>query len=165
MPNFLQERVDVCYATAEHHFNCAFKRPEISLQLRGQKAGVAHISENLLRFNPVLYQENREHFLLHTVAHEVAHLLAYQLYGPRIRAHGPEWQALMLNVYQLPAQRCHNYAIKRTAKTHYLYCCECQSREPFALSAQRHARINKGLHYMCNVCGAKLSYTHKQIQR
>jgi len=165
MPDLLKQRVEACYQTAERHFNCVFKRAEISFQLRGQKAGVAHISENRLRFNPVLYKENREHFLLHTVAHEVAHLVTYHLYGNRIRAHGPEWQAVMQTVYRLPAQRCHSYAVNRTAKTHYLYRCQCPDREPFALSAQRHARVNKGMHYLCKVCRATLTYTDQNIKR
>ena len=165
MPDLIKERVEACYQTAERYFNYSFKRADISFKLRGQKAGVAHICENHLRFNPVLYKENRTHFLLHTVAHEVAHLVAYQLYGNAIRAHGPEWQAVMQNVYKLPANRCHNYAVKSTAKTHYLYRCQCDAREPFALSAQRHARINKGLHYLCKTCQAKLTYTNKQVLR
>ena len=165
MPDLIQQRVESCYQAAERHFNCVFKRPEISFKLRGQKAGVAHICENRLRFNPLLYQENREHFLLHTVAHEVAHLVSYKVYGKAIRAHGPEWQAIMHTVYQLPANRCHNYAVQRTPKTHYLYRCQCKEREPFALSAQRHARINKGLQYICKGCHAKLSYMNKTVQR
>lgn len=165
MPDLLKDRVEACYQTAERYFNRAFKRPEISFKLRGQKAGVAHISENRLRFNPVLYQENREHFLLHTVAHEVAHLISYQVYGKSIRAHGPQWQAVMHDVYKLPANRCHNYAVRTPPKTHYLYRCQCREREPFALSAQRHARINKGLHYLCKGCQQKLVYIHRQVQR
>ena len=165
MPERLTERVEACYRKAERYFNCSFKRPEISFQLRGQKAGVAHICENRLRFNPVLYKENSEHFLLHTVAHEVAHLISYQVYGNNIRAHGREWQAVMHNVYQLPAQRCHNYAVKRKPRTHYLYRCQCAGREPFALSAQRHTRVNKWLHYLCKDCRSKLNYTGQQVQR
>ena len=165
MPELLIERVEACYQKAEHYFNCSFKRPDISFKLRGQKAGVAHICENRLRFNPVLYKENREHFLLHTVAHEVAHLISYKVYGKNIRAHGPQWQAVMQDVYRLPADRCHNYAVKNKTKTHYLYRCQCTEREPFALSGQRHARIKKGLHYLCKECRGKLTYTHQQVLR
>lgn len=165
MPDLIHERVDACFKTAEKHFNCSLKRPEISFKLRGQKAGVAHICDNRLRFNPVLYQENPEHFLLHTVAHEVAHLVAYRLFGKAIRAHGPEWQALMETVYKLPANRCHNYAVKRKPVTHYLYSCQCNGREPFALSAQRHASSKKGMRYMCKECRATLLYSNKTIQR
>ena len=165
MPDLLYSRVEACFQAAERHFNCSFVRPAVSFKLRGQKAGVAHICENRLRFNPIMYQENREHFLLHTVAHEVAHLVSYKVYGNKIRAHGPEWQAVMQNIYQLPASRCHNYAVKSTIKTHYLYSGACPHREPFALSSQRHARVKKGLHYLCKECRARLTYTQQQVRR
>lgn len=165
MPDLIQQRVEDCYQQAERYFNCTFARPAISFKLRGQKAGVAHICENRLRFNPVLYKENREHFLQHTVAHEVAHLVTYQHYGNKIRAHGPQWQAVMQNVFQLPANRCHNYNVSRAPRTHYLYSCKCTDREPFALSAQRHARVKKGLHYLCKACKAQLVYLQQQVKR
>ncbi|MDY7219142.1 SprT family zinc-dependent metalloprotease [Denitrificimonas sp. JX-1] len=164
MPDLLQARVEACYQAAENYFQRAFKRPTISFQLRGKKAGVAHICENRLRFNPQLYQENLEHFLLHTVAHEVAHMVAYQVYGKHIRAHGHEWQAIMAKVYQLPAQRCHNYPVQHSKRTHYLYHCSCPEREPFALSGQRHARIKKGMHYLCRQCQTPLIYSKQQVQ-
>lgn len=165
MPELIKERVESCFQAAESYFNRSFKRPDISFKLRGQKAGVAHICENLLRFNPVLYEANREHFLLHTVAHEVAHIVSYKLYGNNIRPHGPQWQAVMQNVYQLPPHRCHNYAVQRTPRTHYLYRCGCPERDAFALSAQRHARVNKGMHYLCKACNTRLRYTHRQTKR
>lgn len=165
MPNLIEERVEQCFQIAESHFKQTFKRPQISFKLRGQKAGVAHIDDNRLRFNPTLYSENRAHFLQHTVAHEVAHLVSYAVYGKKIRAHGPQWQAVMQKVYLLPAHRCHSYAIERKVKTHYLYTCQCQQREPFALSAQRHARIKKGVQYVCKVCRAPLRYLQQQVQR
>lgn len=165
MPNLLQERVEECFQIAESYFQRHFERPDISLQLRGQKAGVAHITENRLRFNPTLYTENHAHFLKHTVAHEVAHLITYAVYGKKIRAHGPQWQSVMQQVYALPANRCHSYAVRSTLKKHYLYTCKCLQREPFALSAQRHARVKKGMHYLCKACDARLVYLNEYTQR
>lgn len=165
MPDLIQERVEECFQIAESHFQLSFKRPEISFKLRGQKAGVAHIDENRLRFNPTLYAENPVHFLQHTVAHEVAHLVSFAVFGKKIRAHGPQWQAVMQDVYLLPAHRCHSYTVNNTAKIHYLYKCQCHQREPFALSGQRHARINKGMSYICKVCSSKLTYLNQQVRR
>ena len=42
------------------NFQAPLPRPEVSLKLRGQKAGVAHLHQNLLRFNEQLYRENTE---------------------------------------------------------------------------------------------------------
>ena len=56
MPDQLQDRVEACYQLAESFFQRRFARPEVSLKLRGQKAGVAHLQENKLRFDPQLYR-------------------------------------------------------------------------------------------------------------
>ena len=118
MPEQLNTRVEDCFQLAESFFKRPFKRPVVSLKLRGQKAGVAHLHENLLRFNPQLYRENTDDFLKQTVAHEVAHLIAHQLFGDRIQPHGEEWQLIMRGVYELPPNRCHTYDVKRRSVTH-----------------------------------------------
>ena len=120
MPEQLESRVEACFQQAEDFFKRRFKRPQVSLKLRGQKAGVAHLHENLLRFNLQLYRENREDFLRQTVAHEVAHLVAHQLFGDSIQPHGEEWQLIMRGVYELPPNRCHTYEIQRRGVTRYI---------------------------------------------
>ena len=122
------------------NFQAPLPRPEVSLKLRGQKAGVAHLQQNLLRFNEQLYRENTEHFLRQTVAHEVAHLVAHQMFGARIQPHGEEWQLIMRGVYELPPDRCHTYAIRRRVGTRYVYRCSCADQD-FAFTPQRHALV------------------------
>ena len=68
------------------------------------------------------------------MAHEVAHLIAHQLFGPRIRPHGEEWQLIMRGIYGLPPDRCHTYAVKRRATTRYLYRCHCPEHNEFPFS-------------------------------
>ena len=51
-------------AKAENYFNRSFDLPEISYALKGKKAGVAYLQTNQIRFNPVLLQENGEHYSL-----------------------------------------------------------------------------------------------------
>jgi len=158
MPHQLNARVEACYQLAEAFFKRSFPRPEVSLKLRGQKAGVAHLDENLLRFNLQLYRENSEDFLRQTVAHEVAHLIAHQMFGPRIRPHGEEWQLVMRGVYELPPNRCHTYAITRRQRSCFIYRCKCVDGE-FDFSAQRHALVGKGRRYVCRRCKGTLSFT------
>lgn len=158
MPERLNSRIETCYQLAERFFDRHFPRPQVSFRLRGQKAGVAHLNDNLLRFNPQLYQENREHFLEQTVAHEVAHLVAHQVFGPRIRAHGEEWRQIMQGIYGLPAERCHTYAVQRRKTTRYLYRCQCPDQS-FPFSAQRHGLVGKGRRYFCRNCKATLTFT------
>ncbi|MCQ4347938.1 SprT family zinc-dependent metalloprotease [Pseudomonas stutzeri] len=156
MPEQLLARVEVCYQQAEVFFARRFPRPEVSLRLRGLKAGVAHLTENRLRFNAQLYRENREHFLLQTVAHEVAHLVAHQLFGAGIRPHGSEWQRIMTQVYGLPAERCHSYEVERRQR-HYLYRCSCPDGE-YPFTAQRHALVLRGRRYLCRRCRETLVF-------
>lgn len=158
--NHILHRLEHCYQLAEQHFCRTFERPQVSLDLRGQKAGVAYLQRNLLRFNAQLYRENHEHFLAQTVPHEVAHLLAQALYGDRIRPHGREWQALMTGLFGLPAQRCHDYQVPTRAATRYLYRCGCPEVMPF--TAQRHALVRRGRRYSCRRCGDMLHFTGGQ---
>ncbi|MDE1167166.1 MAG: SprT family zinc-dependent metalloprotease [Pseudomonas sp.] len=157
MPELLNTRVESCFQQAEAFFKRPFQRPLVSLKLRGQKAGVAHLHENLLRFNPQLYRENTEHFLKQTVAHEVAHLVAHQLFGDTIAPHGEEWQLIMRGVYELPPDRCHNYAVKRRSVTRYIYRCPCATEFPF--SAQRHGMVRQGRRYLCRRCRSTLVFS------
>ena len=158
MPESLNTRVEDCFQQAEVFFKRPFKRPMVSFKLRGQKAGVAHLHENLLRFNPQLYRENSEDFLKQTVPHEVAHLVAHQLFGERISPHGEEWQLIMRGVYELPPNRCHTYAIKRRSATRYIYRCPCPDSD-FPFSAQRHALVKQGRGYLCRRCRNPLVFS------
>ncbi|MDZ5601382.1 SprT family zinc-dependent metalloprotease [Pseudomonas sp. RP23018S] len=158
MPELLRQRVEACYVQAEAFFKRTFPRPEVSLKLRGQKAGVAHLHDNLLRFNPQLYQANQDDFLRQTVPHEVAHLVAHQLFGGSIQAHGQEWQLIMRGVYELPPHRCHSYAVERRVATRYVYRCPCPGSD-FPFSAQRHTLVRKGRRYVCKRCRQVLTYS------
>lgn len=159
MPDHLCVQVETCYKQAEAFFGRPFFRPEISFQLKGQKAGVAHLDENRLRFNLQMYQENRDDFLIQTVAHEVAHLVAHQLFGPSIRPHGEEWQLIMRGVYELEPDRCHSYKIPQRQAKHYVYRCKCQHDHDFPFTARRHHLARDGRRYICRRCQKTLHFT------
>lgn len=156
MASELMQRVEQCYLLAEQRFSRSFRRPQVSFALRGKAAGVAHIGRNLLRFNSLLYQQNREDFLRQTVAHEVAHMLAHELYGRDIMPHGPQWQGIMQEVFGLPALRCHSYQLPAVQKTTYRYRCGCREHE---LGVRRHRSSERGGHYLCRSCKQRLHFT------
>lgn len=156
----VQQRVMNLYTHAEQYFSRSFKRPYIRLDIRGESAGQALPGKHQLRFNPVLLKENREHFMRQTVAHEVAHLLAHELFGPKVQAHGKEWQAIMIKVFGLPADRCHNYDTQRTSRRPWLYQCKCEDKI-ISLSTIRHNRAAKGTVYLCTQCRNPLSFLRK----
>jgi SprT protein len=131
---------------------------EIRFDLRGQAAGQVRLTgpgRALIRYNLQLLMENRDHFLAHTVPHEVAHLLAWQRYGPHIRPHGPEWRSLMLGLGADPS-RCHTYdtsRIRTRRLQRHTYHCACRE---YALTSIRHNRIRRGQRYLCRDCGQPL---------
>lgn len=152
----LHSAIEAYYQTAEHFFSRQFARPTIKLNLRGYSAGTATPQLNLLRFNRELLLNNQQHFLQHTVPHEIAHLLAYQIFGLKIRPHGQEWQQIMTEVYKIPAERCHRYHVEKKPTTYYIYGCDCPITHP--LTIRRHNAITKGKQYICKYCKTKLYY-------
>ncbi len=153
----VQQRVIELYAQAEQFFRRHLRMPYIRLDLTGSTAGQAWPQKHLLRFNPVLLRENRADFLRQTVAHEVAHLLAHDLYGPGIRPHGRQWKSIMMTVFGLPAQRCHQYDTSRSSRKEWLYRCQCDDKV-IPLSTVRHNRAQKGTIYLCRCCKAPLIF-------
>ncbi|WKE65138.1 SprT family zinc-dependent metalloprotease [Gallaecimonas kandeliae] len=147
----LETAVAACFERAEARFGRLFKRPGVSLDLRGRAAGQAHMGKGLLRFNKALYQDNRQAFLDEVVPHEVAHWLAWQLHGSRIRPHGIEWQALMVELFGLAPKRTHDFELKERTFT---YHCRCRQHQ---LSVRRHNKVQRGDgQYQCRYCGQQL---------
>ncbi len=150
-------RVTSLVETASKHFRRPFPLPDIQFNLRGETAGQAWPDQNLIRLNPVLLRENRDHFIQQTVAHEVAHLIAPAVFGDKIRPHGKEWKYVMEEVYKLPAERCHSYDIRSTTRRRYIYECGCAGRE-IPLTSIRHNRARRGTIYLCQSCGQAVKY-------
>ncbi|KEQ17317.1 hypothetical protein GZ78_16020 [Endozoicomonas numazuensis] len=157
MQQQVQQRVTELYCLAERHFLKRFPRPEVRLDLNGEKAGQAWMERNLLRLNLQLLKENQEHFLEHTIGHEVPHLIADRHFVRKIRPYGREWQFIMEHVFQLPARRTHSYDTSRTSKRPFLYTCQCEGKT-IPLTRIRHNRAIKGTNYLCTSCKRPLIY-------
>lgn len=151
----MQEINDACenyIRMAEKYFGRTFPRPLVKINLRGKAAGQARLDQAELRFNRILYEENRDDFIKQTVGHEVAHWIAYCLWG-NVRAHGSQWQQVMQQVFNLPATRLHEYDISRVQGHTYPYRCNCRH---YQLSIRRHRAILRGRYYQCRDCGSVL---------
>ncbi len=153
----IRDRMERLYILAESRMQRTFSRPALEITLKGETAGQAWPHKNLIRLNPVLYLENQEHYLKQTVAHEIAHLIAYEHYGSEIRPHGREWQWIMTCIFQLPAERCHQYDTRRSSSRPYLYRCFCHDKHT-PLSAIRHKRARRGVVYLCATCRCPLTF-------
>ncbi|MCG9745194.1 SprT family zinc-dependent metalloprotease [Shewanella sp. Isolate8] len=151
--------VESCYQTAEQKLGRSFPRPEVNFKLRGKSAGTAHLQLNKLRFNPVLLEENPEEFVDQVVPHEICHLLAYRLFG-RVKPHGKEWQALMINLYGLTPRTTHSLNTASVAGQTFDYACRCGV---VPLSIRRHNKVQRQqTQYRCRRCKKTLSRVHDQ---
>nr|WP_027967107.1 SprT-like domain-containing protein [Halomonas halocynthiae] len=130
--------------------------PNIWFDLRGKTAGQAHFGRGGLRFNPVLYDENRYEFLTDIVPHEMAHWLVDHLKGSeRMRPHGHEWKTVMRELFGLAPTVTHRFDTRRASPAPYIYGCSCQQH---AFSRQRHGLVLAGKRYYCRGCMLPLTY-------
>lgn len=148
LKNELLEVVSRCYQTAQKALAREFDSPTVLFNQRGKIAGCALLQKNTLKFHPVLYQQNKQHFLTHVVPHEIAHLLVWQLFG-RTAPHGREWQHIMVNVFKLPPHRTHQYNVDNIGIKHINYYCGCGD---VPLTIRRHNNVLKGTVYRCKIC-------------
>lgn len=148
----LQVKGEDCFLLAECFFDRPFKRPEYLFNQRGKSAGTAHLQRNIIKFNPILFAQNKNEFMEQVVAHEVAHLIVYQQYG-KVRPHGKEWQHVMLNVFNCPPLTTHSLDIKDVLGKQFSYQCLCTTHQ---LSIRRHNKVLKGAKYLCKRCKGEL---------
>ena len=151
----VQRKLAETLQLAERHFQQKFPIPTISYDLRGVKAGVAYLQKNEIKFNRTLLLENSDEFIHQVVPHELAHLIVYQVFG-RVKPHGQEWQAVMPQLFNLPADTCHQFDVESVQGKMFAYQCECQTHY---LTIRRHNRIQRDkIAYLCRKCQGKLVF-------
>lgn len=155
LQNLAQERLNILYTEALANpllkeFNTVFKQPEINFTQRGKAAGSALTHQNIIKLNPTLFEQNIRYFISDVIAHELAHILVYQLYGRRVKPHGVEWKKVMSEVFNVAPKVTHTLDVSHVKMRSVMYQCQCQT---LALSMIRHNRIsNKKQSYICRKC-------------
>ena len=151
----VQNKLAETLQLAENRFHRKFPIPIISYDLRGVKAGVAYLQKNEIKFNRTLLLGNSDEFIRQVVPHELAHLIVYQVFG-RVKPHGREWQAMMTQLFNLPADTCHQFDVESVQGKMFAYQCECQTHY---LTICRHNRIQRDkIAYLCRKCYEKLVF-------
>ena len=131
-------------------FEKVFRVPTMAFNQRGNIAGSALLQKNIIKLNPKLFVENPDYFLSHIIAHELAHILVYQLYGIRVKPHGIEWKKMMYEVFDLPPKVTHSLDTKNVSLKSFMYKCACQQ---IPLSVIRHNKVVRGKQsYICKKC-------------
>ena len=128
--------------------------PLIDFRLRGMTAGKAWLTKNKIQYQPVLLGDNAQDFLARTVPHEVAHIVAWEVFGDN--GHGNGWKAVMRAFGVTDVTRCHSYDVSKVAnqQKRIPYRCNCKVHQ---LSGIRASRLEKGITlYRCGLCGSTL---------
>ena len=102
-------------------YNAEFDFPKIEWVVCGTTAGRAWLTQWRIQLNEQLCKENLQDFMNDTIPHEVAHLVAYKVFGDD--GHGDGWRSVM-RALGLNPTRCHEYNTrnvngKRSRKSMY----------------------------------------------
>ncbi len=165
LPTLLQnkagERLQQLFTQALTHnelrkYRHALHCPSLLFNQRGKIAASAVLQKNLIKLNASLYSDNTDYFLQQVIAHELAHIMVYQLYGRSTKPHGKEWQHLMLAIFTIPAHVTHCLDVSKVAMQKFMYQCDCQK---IPLSLIRHNKVlrNKQI-YHCRLCHGVLRW-------
>ncbi len=146
-------------ALAERILERRFAPVDVSFDLIGSSSGMFRVSGRRceIRYNPWIFAKYFEESLSGTVPHELAHYIVHRVYGlHRVRAHGPEWQAIMA-AFGADARVTDDHdlsGIPQRRQRRWLYHCGCQEHR---ITTRRHNRITRGKDsYLCRQCGGEL---------
>jgi SprT protein len=123
--------------------------PRLRFDIRGlSRNGSCCYSSWTLRFNPTIMMVDPDAFCAATVIHEVAHMVAYWLWG-RVQPHGGEWKYVMRQLGAVP-ERCSKYNLSGIVKPGYHeYVCGCCTHH---VTTRKHNKIQSGAVYVCVSC-------------
>lgn len=142
-------------------YNITIKAPTVTYDLKGTTAGMAVFDRltktgNIRINNALLYTDHYEDMIQDTVPHEVAHIVARQVYG-NIKPHGKEWQYVMA-LLGLSATRCHDYDVTHS-RTHIKFTYTCRCGPIHKVGSALHTKMQSGRHRTCKACRTRLHYT------
>lgn len=117
--NRVDDRINWCIKKANEKYEVEIKKPDVFFDIHSTTGGLAYRNVNKVRFNLIMLHENTDHFIEHTVAHELAHIVVNQVHRPKaieagrkkVLAHGKEWREVMTDCFKLPADVRHHYPI------------------------------------------------------
>jgi SprT protein len=149
LKNEIENKAKLIYQEGVKKFD--LKNPvelNFDFSLRGRVAGYASREDGKLQYNLEMALKNYDSFLGDTVAHEVAHIIAFQKY-PDSKPHGKEWKKIMLILGYEP-HRCHNMTVTPARKTTKIYNLHCDCRS-FKVTKKKHDRLIRTCYY-CSRC-------------
>lgn len=149
--NAVFHRLEELVKLSEKQFGRSFPFPSVvKFDVRGTKGGFHRSGE--LHFNPILYLENQQHYLIQTVGHEFAHYVQRIMF-PTSKPHGWEWK-LVMRALGLTPDRCHSYdtsnaRVCRRVHKKYEVVCQCSTH---LVTMRLLTKIRAGRKYKCKHC-------------
>lgn len=96
---------------ADEKWGMKFRRPLVLWRHMGRRAGLAKLSKGAiyeLHLNPFYLEQDGENFVNRTPLHEVAHFVAYELFG--CTGHSDYWKAVLKSLGGVDLERCHDFS-------------------------------------------------------
>lgn len=154
----INQAIEAAFQKAEAAFGRKFDRAKVSTQMRSgaDRAGDACIRTRTIRINREIYARNPSHVLNETCPHEVAHIVAVDLYGMQAWNHGRYWQHVMRKLGKDP-KRCHNL-VTQSFLRRPIYQCNCCNKQ-IEVSPATHGRLIRGKSVLKSCkCRGKFNY-------
>lgn len=98
--------------------------PTVDFEAYGRIGGRAWMGLNIISINSKMMLMNSERILEELAPHEMAHIVAYKIYG--VSDHSDTWQQIAVKL-GASGSRTHNYnfELARKTKKHIYYCLGC----------------------------------------
>lgn len=152
LESFVRTRVAYYVSEARRIFPkmVKFPDPTVGFFYVGCHAGLAYTDISRITFNVGLLTENKDTFD-QIIGHEVAHIVAFDLY--KERGHGAGWKHVMRS-FNLTPDRCHDYdtvSVASNRSIKYEYSCGCKD-VTHRVGAIIHTKIQDGQERTCRKC-------------
>ncbi len=131
----------------------------VTFDAKGTYAGRAYLKQAKVSFNQEIAATNKDRFD-RTIAHEVAHIIAYKVYGES--GHGRIWKSVFAS-FGFEPTRCHTYNmenVKVRRQRRWEYSCNCNTGF-HQMTTTKHNKIQRGVRYMCVACGTPLEFAQE----
>lgn len=125
--------------------------PVVDFKIRGATAGRARLYHWGIGYNAAIAERHFVRFMDRTVPHEVAHFVAWIVFGDA--GHRAGWKRVMHDFGVEDNSRCHSYDLTGIVTRHqrFPYHCACQTHQLTKRKA------SSGRIYTCVRCKARLS--------
>lgn len=126
----LFQSVEDSFCLAERIFDRKFERCRVLVNIRptSHVAANASVNPRIIRINPSIYHCHPQKMINVICPHEVAHIVAFDLFGRKAWNHGIWWKAVMRKMGQPPVVRHDLVCLSNYLKTVY-ECSGCKTQK------------------------------------